>query len=185
MRNWFRHLPIRYKLHAIVLLSCTVALTLVMFASFCSQWFLVRKQLADEVRTLAMVIAESCSAGIAFEDRSALSTILNSLAAKPNVVSGMIYNAQGQLFAKYQGKLPAGVHESPPEGLKAKGYRFHGQHVEVLQPVILNNEPIGSLFLTVSLAEINRNLMMLGSFMVVMLILGIVSTLFFPGKCWR
>ncbi|MDK9706612.1 MAG: response regulator [Desulforhopalus sp.] len=182
MRNWFRHLPIRYKLHAIVLLSCTVALTLVMFASFCSQWFLVRKQLADEVRTLAMVIAESCSAGIAFEDRPALSTILKSLAAKPNVVSGMIYNAQGQLYAKYQGNGSSDVHETLPEGLKEKGYQFHGQHVEVLQPVILNNETIGFLFLTVSLTEINRNLMLLGSFMVVMLILGITSTLFFSRK---
>ena len=104
MKKWFSQLPIRYKLHAIVLLCCTLALLLVMLASFGSQWYLVRKQIADEVQTLAMVLAENCSAGIAFEDRPALETILQSLAAKPNVMVGRIFNAKGELYAEYTNK---------------------------------------------------------------------------------
>lgn len=70
MKKWFSQLPIRYKLHGIVLLSCTLALLLVMLTSFASQWYFVREQIADEVQTLAMVLAENCSAGIAFEDQA-------------------------------------------------------------------------------------------------------------------
>jgi signal transduction histidine kinase/CheY-like chemotaxis protein len=182
MKNWFLHLPIRYKLHVIVLSSCTFALMLVMVASFCSQWFLVRKQIADEVRTLAMVIAENCSAGIAFEDRPALNNILNSLAAKPNVISGMVYNAQGELFAQYPGDRQTVIHDAPPADLQEKGVRFHGRHVEVLQPVVLGNETMGSLFLVVSLKEIINNLLLLGAFMIIMLVFSIFSGLFFSRR---
>ncbi|MGE4560169.1 MAG: hypothetical protein AB7E77_08210, partial [Desulfobulbus sp.] len=81
MKTWFAHLPIRFKLHLIVLLACTIALVVVMVGSFASQWFMVRQQAADEARALGRVVAGNCSAGVAFEDRNALRGIVRTLAA--------------------------------------------------------------------------------------------------------
>jgi len=182
MRNWFLQLPIRFKLHVIVLLSCTIAMLLVMIASFLSQWFFVRQQLADEVRTLAMVIAENSSAGIVFEDRSALNTILHSLTAKPNVISGRIYNIHGELYAEYLGSPQTDFHDQPPMNPKEQVFLFHGDHAEVQQPILLNNEIFGSLILVISLQEINHNLLLLGVFMIGMLLLGILGTFIFARR---
>jgi signal transduction histidine kinase/CheY-like chemotaxis protein len=178
MTNWFRRLSIRYKLHVIVFFTSTVALLLVMLASFGSQWLLVRKQLTDEIRALAMVIAENSSAGIVFEDRAALTTILRSLAAKPNIVFARIYNARGVLYAEYLGKQKFNAQgQVTLENAKAKELVVHRQYAEYLQPIILNDETVGSLYLVVSLEEINNNLLLIGGFLAAMLLLGILSSL--------
>ena len=52
----------------------------------------------------------------------------------------------------------------------------------MLQPVLLGNETMGSLFLVVSLKEINHNLMLLGTFMIIMLFVSIFGTLFFSRR---
>jgi signal transduction histidine kinase/DNA-binding response OmpR family regulator len=181
MKKWFLQLPIRSKLHVIVLLSCSIALVLVMLASFGSQWYLVRRQLADEVRTLAMVIADNSSAGIAFEDREALKRILQSLSAKPNVMVGRALNAKGELLAEYERgqSVHVGHQGQTSAGLVAGDFRFHGQHAEILQPVVLGEETIGAVFLLVSLRDLNRNLTLLAGLMLGMLLVGLgMATLF-------
>ena len=66
--QWFLRLPIRIKLYAIVLVASALALLLAPAASFIIQQHLIRKQLRDELQTLATVISENSRAGIVFED---------------------------------------------------------------------------------------------------------------------
>ena len=90
MKQWFSQLPIRLKLYSIVLLATTVALLPATLASFFIQQNLVRKQLRDEIQTLADVICENSRAGLVFQDKKALQSILNSLVAKKSIISGCI-----------------------------------------------------------------------------------------------
>jgi signal transduction histidine kinase/DNA-binding response OmpR family regulator len=176
MKTWFFRLPIRSKLHVIVLLSCAIALVLVMLASFAGQWHLVREQRADEVRTLAMILAENSRAGIAFDDRDALETILRSLAAKPNVLVGRVLDAKGKIVAEYErdpAESATGHAEADDVGLVPGAFRFHGQYAEIVQPVVLGNEAIGSVFLLVSLSDVNRDLLLLAGLMLGMLVFGL------------
>ena len=57
--QWFLSLPIRIKLYAIVLVASALALLLATAASFIIQQHLIRKQLRDELQTLATVISEN------------------------------------------------------------------------------------------------------------------------------
>ena len=98
MKNWFNQLAIRYKLYVIVLLSCLVALLLTTSISLFSQRYLVRQQLTGELQTLCTVIAENSRAGIAFKDKLALNSILQSLAAKPTIITGRVTDVNGVLF---------------------------------------------------------------------------------------
>nr|WP_321466200.1 response regulator [uncultured Desulfobulbus sp.] len=181
MKTWFAHLPIRYKLHLIVLLACTIALFLVMVGSFTGQWFMVRQQNADEVRTLGRVIAGNCSAGVAFEDRTALRGIVRTLAAKPNVIVARVYAVQGTLLAGYENPQLLHKHQDV-DSLKAlsfDGFRYRRQAAELLEPITLEKETIGYLYLMVSMEEVDRNLLWLGLLMIGMLLCGLaIATLF-------
>ena len=178
MRDWFFRLAIRHKLHAIVFLSCACALVLLLIASFGSHWYFVRQQVADEVRTLATVLAENCSAGIAFDDREALATILHSLAAKPNVMVGEILDANGASLARYEHNdaPPKDEHARNPAIMALGAFQFHGQHAEVRQPVHLKGETIGTVYLQVGLRELHRNLLLLAGLLCGVLLFGLVLT---------
>jgi signal transduction histidine kinase/DNA-binding response OmpR family regulator len=176
MKHWYARLSIRFKLHVIVLLACTIALLLVMLSSFGSQLYFVRQQVANEVRTLALVLAENCRAGVTFEDRAALGALLQSLAAKPNVLVGRILNSKGEILADYAQdsahEVSAQVH-LPSAGLNPDDFRFHRDHIEIRQPIKLDQEVIGSVLLILSLRDMNRNLLLLAGSMVGMLVVGL------------
>ncbi|MDD2465205.1 MAG: response regulator [Desulfobulbus sp.] len=187
MKSWFAHLPIRFKLHLIVLLACSIALFLVMVGSFSGQWFMVRQQTAEEVRTLGRVIAGNCSAGVAFEDRIALGGIVRTLAAKPNVIMARVYAVQGTLLASYESpQLFSRKYDV--DGLKAlsfDGFRYQRQTAELLEPITLEKETIGYLYLLVSMEEVDHNLLWLGCLMVGMLFCGMGIAVLFSRRLLR
>jgi len=187
MKTWFAHLSIRYKLHLIVLLACTIALLLVMVGSFSGQWVMIRQQTTDEVRTLGKIIAGNCSAGVAFEDRTALHSIVSKLAAKPNIILAQVYSVQGERYASFDNpKLGSKEHAiDSVKALSLDGFSYHGQTIQLLEPIILDKETIGYLYLLVSMKEIDRNLLWLGLLMIGMLVCGVGIAALFSGRLLR
>ncbi len=179
MKNWFSQLPIHHKLYVIVLLSCFVALLLTSSLSLLSQRYIVRTQLTGELQTLSTVIAENCRAGIAFKDKLALGSILQSLAAKPTIVSGRIIDTNGNLYAEYRNPSPM---EVMPRALNIgtladRKIIFQAKYVDVIEPVILDGETIGYLQLAVSLNDLKRNQMLIVILMLGALILGLLISM--------
>ena len=187
MKNRFLHLPVRRKLHAIVLVVCAGALIVFMAASFFSQQFLLRGQIADEAQTLALILAENCRAGITFEDRGALTTILQSLEAKPNILAGRVFDRAGGVAAEMvrDPALAAAHGPQPPAGQAEGVFHFRDGHGEIWQPVSLGPDRIGTVSLVLSLAGINRNLLLLAGLMGVMLVAGLALALLASSRLLR
>ena len=187
MKNRFLHLPVRRKLHAIVLVVCAGALIVFMAASFFSQQFLLRGQIADEAQTLALILAENCRAGITFEDRGALTTILKSLEAKPNILVGRVFDRTGGVAAEMvrDPALAAAHGPQPPAGQAEGVFHFRDGHGEIWQPVSLGPDRIGTVSLVLGLAGINRNLLLLAGLMGVMLVAGLALALFSSSRLLR
>ena len=187
MKNRFLHLPVRRKLHAIVLAVCAGALIVFMAASFFSQRFLLRGQIADEAQTLALILAENCRAGIAFEDRAALTTILQSLEAKPNILAGRVFDRAGGIVAEFvRDPVLVAAHGPQPSQGQAEGvFQLHGQHGGVWQPVSLGADRIGTIQLLVSMERINRSLLLLAGLMAVMLCAGLALALLASSRLLR
>ena len=187
MKNRFLHLPVRRKLHAIVLVVCAGALIVFMAASFFSQQFLLRGQIADEAQTLALILAENCRAGITFEDRGALTTILQSLEAKPNILAGRVFDRAGGVAAEMvrDPALAAAHGPQPPAGQAEGVFHFRDGHGEIWQPVSLGPDRIGTVSLVLGLAGINRNLLLLAGLMGVMLVAGLALALFSSSRLLR
>ena len=187
MKNRFLHLPVRRKLHAIVLVVCAGALIVFMAASFFSQQFLLRGQIADEAQTLALILAENCRAGIAFEDRGALTTILQSLEAKPNILAGRVFDRAGGVAAEMvrDPALAAAHGPQPPAGQAEGVFHFRDGHGEIWQPVSLGPDRIGTVSLVLGLAGINRNLLLLAGLMGGMLCAGLALALLASSRLLR
>jgi signal transduction histidine kinase/CheY-like chemotaxis protein/HPt (histidine-containing phosphotransfer) domain-containing protein len=176
MKTWFRQLPVRHKLHTIILLACTLALLLTTVVSFISQQYLIRKQLRGELQTLSIVIAENSRAGLIFQDRDTLNTILASLSAKPSIVHAGIYSINQELFAEY--KNPVSKENWPmvlsPKGQRSHLFQVYADRVDISQPIILDGEQIGTLLIQVSLAESQRSLFLIGMGLLGIMLFGLL-----------
>jgi len=133
-------------------------------ASFVSQRYNICKQLRRELQTLSSVIAENSRAGLAFQDKDTLKTILASLSAKPSIVYAGIYSMDQELFAEYRNTA---FTESWPMVLSEKdqhSYRFqvNTDRVDISQPISLDGEQIGILLIQVSLVESQRSMLLIG-----------------------
>ena len=154
----FTHLPIRYKLHIIILLASFVALLLATAISLISQRYMMRQQLSGELQSLSSVIAENSRAGIAFKDTAALDTILHSLSAKSTIISGRIFGIDGELSAEYRNPRFARVLEKidTKTGIEGGRFVFEKNHVDLMKPVVLDGETIGHLQMLVSLDDLKN-----------------------------
>jgi len=187
MKTWFQQLPIRHKLNTIILLACSMALLLTTVVSFVSQQYLIRKQLRGELETLSSVIAENSRAGLAFQDKATLETILASLSAKPSIVHAGIYSMDLQLFAEYKNSVfKENWHmELSQEDQHLRLFLVHADHVDIKQPIVLDGEQIGILFIQVSLAESRRNLLLIGVGMTGIMIFGLLAAMLLSTRLLR
>ncbi len=186
MKRWFFKLPIRLKLYSIVLLASTLALLLATSASFFIQQHLIRKQLGDEIKTLADVISENSRAGLAFEDKKALRTILHSLEAKKSISSGRIFGRNGELFAEYQRNEQGDkFDEHRGANLNFQGLQFRWDHAELNQSISMENEHIGQLFIEVDLNETRDNIIAIAAIMGGVLLFGLSLAMLLSSRLLR
>jgi signal transduction histidine kinase/ActR/RegA family two-component response regulator len=102
-----------------------------------------RAQATRETRVQAQILAASVTAALAFDDRSAALEYLGALSANPEIESGAIYDAKGDLAAAYhRPDSPAPPTQAPP----AQSLN-NGRDIRVTAPVLLHDDPIGSIYL--------------------------------------
>lgn len=159
MRKWFYHLPIRRKLHVIILISCGLALIITTCILFVNQRYLFQKQLTSELNILTKVIGQNSRAGVMFQDSNTLSIILKSLEAKPSVIKAEIATPDDRPLASYQNSLYS---KREPENFllsnrQHEGVVIEGNRASVNHTLFLDGEKIGSLKLLVTLEEFHKS----------------------------
>lgn len=186
INRWFIRLPIRFKLYVIVLLSCTFSLVLATSASFFLQQQQIRKQLHNEIQTIAIIMSENSRAGVVFEDRQTLTTILQSLEAKPSIITAKIFGKSGNLYAEFLRNTNEGHYkEHEFKDVMFEGIRFHANHAEWGQPIALDNEKIGHLFIEVDLAATRKNIVSIALIMGGVLLFGLLLAMVFSSRLLR
>ena len=185
MKNWFRQLPIRHKLNAIILLTSGLALLLTTAVYFASQWYLTRQQLAEELATLCQVISENSRAGLAFDDETSLKGVLSSLAAKPSIIAARIYGSDGSLVTEYV--TPAQAEHTPlPDhfifSASVPSVTWAADHVGANHTIVLDGEQIGTLIIRMSLAEARHTLLIIALVMLVVMTVGLLSAMLLSNR---
>jgi signal transduction histidine kinase/DNA-binding response OmpR family regulator len=183
MKKWFFQLPIRFKLYGIVLATCFIALFLAAAASFLIQKQLIASQLRDEIQTLADVISENSRAGLVFEDQKALTDILRSLHAKKSITQAWLFTTRGEIVATYRSRGgDTDIFQLKEDPSSFTGMRFLGGHAGLVQPIHLDREEIGRLFIEVDLREMRDNTIAVAALMGGVLLFGLCLAMLFSSR---
>ncbi|MDX2479453.1 MAG: histidine kinase dimerization/phospho-acceptor domain-containing protein, partial [Desulfuromusa sp.] len=185
MTKTFSKLPIKYKLNIIILGVCSSILLLTFAITFANQWYLYKQNALEELQTLAKVVSENSSAGLVFQDADALKKNLHALALKNSILESGIYQVDGKQIA-YFSRESRDSEDQEKNILNSKlvqqGYLFHSNHIDLLQPIILDGENIGTLYLQTSMSELYSNLAQSGLYILVIIFGGLIIAMLLANR---
>ena len=152
----YRDLSIRKKLQSIVMLTSAVALLVasIVFTFYDRSTFLRAK--TEDLGSSARMIGSNSTAALSFGDAESAKEILAALRAKPNVIYACVYDKDGRVFATYS--RDAAQSEFSPPPVQTQATSIVRNNMLLFQPVTLNGETIGTIFLGADLADLNERL---------------------------
>ena len=144
---------IKQKLLLITMVSSTAAVALVAAAFLMLEYFSFRQGMQADFSTLAQIVGDQSTAALTYNDQATAGENLKTLAAKKTgiVAAGLYLN--NSVFVSYHApgreEFPLPAHPGP------EGWQFAGGHLAGFQPVWLNEERIGTVYLCSDLKELH------------------------------
>jgi len=151
-----RDLSIKLKLQGIIMLTVTAVLLLVCVVLLTAWTIATRLHIQSGLEVLARVTAQNSAAALTFGDRESANDLLLGLNIQPALVGGFLYTADGSVFATYV-RPDAGDMGAPPAAA-VPGARFDADRVVVFEPVVSNDQRLGSICLISDLRELRERL---------------------------
>jgi PAS domain S-box-containing protein len=148
-----RDLSIRTKLQGILVVTSGVALLLAsaVFTLYDRVTFVRAKK--DDLGAAARMVGVNSTAALAFGDSKAAAEILTALEAKQHVTDACIYDKDGRVFAKYTRVGSSDAFSPPP--VQKDGSAMVAQYMTFFQPITLNGEFIGTIFIEADLEDLH------------------------------
>jgi len=108
----------------------------------------------QQVEAQSRILASTVTAALAFDDRRAAQEAVNALAVDPQIRAAAVYDAHGDLFAKYTGTggpaVPKAVNDVSPTAER--------EQLVVTTPVRQGSAPLGTIYLQNAIDPISRRL---------------------------
>lgn len=139
-----KHSSIRRDLMQLVLVISGVVLFLTCAGFFAYDFFSFRESSKERLSTLGEVIAANSTAAVAFDSPEDATEILKALEAEKHIVAAALYDKKGNLFARYPGDYPK---YNLPIHPGVDGYRYEKGYLDGFQPVVEENNRLGTLYL--------------------------------------
>jgi PAS domain S-box-containing protein len=168
-----RNMHLKPKLTAVIMVTTGIALLLASAAFVISEIISFRREMVENLSTLAEVIGTNSTAALTFKDKKAAQETLSALKAEPNVMRGYIFTRGGEVFAKYvAGDLHAsdGSREFEKTDdqrwaldvqtplLVRAGHDFVNDCLDLTRHIFLEGDRIGTVYLRSDLQELHSRL---------------------------
>jgi PAS domain S-box-containing protein len=143
--QWTRKLSLRHKLTLVIMINTFVALCAAGtgFAEYGVYRF--KELRLEDLNALANILGTNSTAPLAFKDPNSAQDILRALAAKPHILSAVIYDRDGKPFAVYHRGASTGKYSAPP--VESESSRFTSNRVLIFQEINFQGEKVGTVFL--------------------------------------
>jgi PAS domain S-box-containing protein len=151
----FQDLPIRRKVMAVIMLTSITAMLFTAAAFMVYDYLTHKQEMVHSLSISCSMIAESSSVMLAFPSQSEANAVLARLRADRNIVLAALYNANGQLFARYPSGAPDADFPSSPG---RAGPEFKDKHLIYFQPVTEGDKWYGTLYVKSDLKALNERL---------------------------
>ena len=168
----FMRMSIKNKLIVIVMTATLFSLLTMAAALLALDRHSVRSFMHEKFTSLAEIIANNSTAALTFNDVKSARVILQSLKTTEEVRLACIYDANHVGFSEFIGNA---VHRCPEIDSKSET-EFREDYLHVYHSVVLDHEIIGTVYLLVSMHELNiRFLQMAGIAVFLVLITGVFA----------
>ena len=167
--NALRRASVRTKLLLISMAASAAALLLAGLILSLYDLATARDHMRQELSVLAAVIGDRSTAALVFEDSELAAENLAAARARSSIVSACIYGADGRTFATFERQGGAG--EPCPPAPPADGSRFAERALSMVQPIALDGERIGTIYLRSDLQELGVRLLSYGGIVVLVVLL--------------
>jgi len=176
----YRDLPIRHKLRLIVMLTVGAALIVACGAVLVYHYYTLRDSLRRDLGVLAEITADNSTATLMFVDQKTAEELLSGLREKRSIVTAAIYSADGRVFASYRRDSSAMVPPSFPSSMNRGS--FKNDRLYISQPILLDHQPIGSIYLESDLGEVNSKLRQFVLIVIVTLMVALLLAFILSAK---
>jgi len=156
MKYWFRDLPIKWKLTVVSLVVTSSVLLAASIAFFVYDQVSFRKQLLNQVASLAGVVGANSTAALTFRDARVAERILSTLGTERHVMFSVLYDSKDTVLATY--RRPDIEQDLYPSLVVPNGYHYHAGRLCVFAPVVLEGERIGIVCLIYSMDPVYARL---------------------------
>jgi PAS domain S-box-containing protein len=147
----FTRLSFRSRLTLVTVATCGLALLTA--AAVVLPWEMVsaRREAEASLRSLAVVVGANSTGAVDFRDRRAGEENLAALDGWTDIVAARLFVREGQPLADYR---RPGLLVALPERPEAAGLRAEGSDFVIFQPISMNGEALGTLYLRASRATL-------------------------------
>ena len=147
--------PIRRRLMRMLLLTSGLV-TLFSTALFVTYEITTfRQTIIQQLEILGSAISRNSTAALAFQNSDDARGVLEAFRANPHIVGAALYDESGAMFAAYGDDSPARL---SAEQAAVRIYRFEGAHAAGYEPVMLDGQRLGTLFVRSDLSAIDDRL---------------------------
>jgi two-component system sensor histidine kinase/response regulator len=143
--QWTRKLSLRHKLTLVIMINTFVALCAAGFGFAEYGVYRFKELRLEDLNALANILGTNSTAPLAFKDPNSAQDILRALAAKPHILSAVIYDRDGKPFAAYHRGASRDKYSAPP--VESDSSRFTSNRVLIFQAIIFQGEKVGTVFL--------------------------------------
>ena len=150
----FRDLSIRRKLTLIITIVTCAAILLACGAFLSFDIYRFRHSSVRDLETLAQILGSNSTAALTFRDANSGHEILQALSAKEHILGACVYHNDGRTFASYQRGSAVSRFSCPP--VESDASRFEQDRLVVFRTVVLDGQPIGTIFLVSDLEELSQ-----------------------------
>src|SRR5271155_1180464 len=178
-----RNSSIGEKLKRIILVICGVSILMACSALAVYNAIKFRTQLASSLASTAAIAGSNSTAALVFSDAQSAIETLSSLRAQPHIVEACIYNRDGSVFAKYA-RRGAGPGFTPPVQQSA-GTMFSARHMILFQPIELNGEQIGTIYLKSDLDELYASATRFAEIVLIVILASFVTAYLLASRLQR
>ncbi len=155
----------RRKLITVIMLTSVLTLTLTIATTTIRELADKRASMIGKIKLLAEILASNSRAPLTFEDDTAARENLAPLAVEPLILGGAIYDRDGQLFARFisaeHPKSAIDLHLDRNLRERPGHFQQIDSELRFYQPVMLDNERIGTVLLKADLTPLHTSIVRL------------------------
>jgi signal transduction histidine kinase/ActR/RegA family two-component response regulator len=131
--------------------ATTAALALACTLFLAYDYTTFRDEELRSLETLATTIGAGSTAALSFDDTDAARESLQTLTAHGNVIAARLHRADGAVFVQFdRGPVPTPAPAPAPAPLPPAGASVTWTHLEVVQPIVLAGDQLGTIVLRAS-----------------------------------